>query len=400
MPLTCIPIESLVVLFCVLQETPQTWPQFPQLWRWELDEGEEVKVRLPQEELFPERDVVLQGKGRAPSVFTIDGLMHPTEIAALSGAFRKTKSAVLSTADGAATANQWRSGKTATFPAKGKTAEALSKRLSVILRLPLQVLMNSTLQLVKYDSKEHYYPHYDSKTVRRLGQTDSTGNEMTYPYAARFLTVLIYLENSTGETMFPWAGTKESGIPAASLSGATAITHGSSTLNTWQEYCALDAEKRGGFGVKPVAGRAAVFYSHYLAKDRRLGEMDPYSLHGGCDVRDGGTTKKLLNFWVHIQPSDFEGAKAEPDVVGSVENWMRRTPEGREAKRVLLWQARRHLLKRRYMRSEDARDALADRYKGVCPDNTDCPSAEQRQMITRALFGSGSVAHTGSAREQ
>lgn len=48
--------------------------------------------------------------------------------------------------------------------------------------------------------------------------------------------------------------------------------------------------------VKPVAGKAILWYNHFLDATGQLGELDPLTLHGSCPVLKG--EKWIANFWI------------------------------------------------------------------------------------------------------
>ena len=51
--------------------------------------------------------------------------------------------------------------------------------------------------------------------------------------------------------------------------------------------------------VKPEKGKAILWYSHFVDEETGwLGESDPYSYHGGCDVIKG--TKWIANNWISV----------------------------------------------------------------------------------------------------
>jgi len=53
----------------------------------------------------------------------------------------------------------------------------------------------------------------------------------------------------------------------------------------------------GNLVVKPKKGTAILWYNHYVnTTDNWMGEMDIYSLHGGCDVTKG--EKWISNLWI------------------------------------------------------------------------------------------------------
>lgn len=51
--------------------------------------------------------------------------------------------------------------------------------------------------------------------------------------------------------------------------------------------------------VKPEKGKAILWYSHMINDDTGwLGDTDPYSVHGGCDVKKG--RKWIANNWISV----------------------------------------------------------------------------------------------------
>lgn len=48
--------------------------------------------------------------------------------------------------------------------------------------------------------------------------------------------------------------------------------------------------------VKPKKGRMVMWYNHLINEEGLLGILDPYSLHGGCDVIEG--EKWIANNWI------------------------------------------------------------------------------------------------------
>jgi len=94
----------------------------------------------------------------------------------------------------------------------------------------------------------------------------------------RLATIFFYLTNVTegGATNFPRAG----GLPTP--------------------YDYFDCSH--GLSVYPKAGNAIIFYSLHPSL-----ELDPLSLHGGCDVVKG--TKYAANFWMWSEPYHFASSK-------------------------------------------------------------------------------------------
>ena len=53
----------------------------------------------------------------------------------------------------------------------------------------------------------------------------------------------------------------------------------------------------GNLIIKPRKGTAIMWYNHFMDKKSGwLGEMDEYSLHGGCDILKG--EKWIANNWI------------------------------------------------------------------------------------------------------
>lgn len=51
--------------------------------------------------------------------------------------------------------------------------------------------------------------------------------------------------------------------------------------------------------VKPQKGTAILWYNHYVDKENEwIGDINPFSLHGGCEVIDG--EKWIANNWINV----------------------------------------------------------------------------------------------------
>lgn len=70
--------------------------------------------------------------------------------------------------------------------------------------------------------------------------------------------------------------------------------------------------------IAPKRGTAIMWYNHFLDSNGEwLGERDPYTLHGGCDVRRGN--KWIANHWITVLISltnTFQVYIAEENVKG------------------------------------------------------------------------------------
>lgn len=68
--------------------------------------------------------------------------------------------------------------------------------------------------------------------------------------------------------------------------------------------------------VKPERGKAVLWYSHGLNNDTGwLGDGDPYSFHGGCDVKKG--RKWIANNWISVSENRND----------DIEYWIRKLQE-------------------------------------------------------------------------
>eukprot|EP01060_Flectonema_neradi_P012484 TRINITY_DN19294_c0_g1_i1.p1 TRINITY_DN19294_c0_g1~~TRINITY_DN19294_c0_g1_i1.p1 ORF type:complete len:313 (+),score=44.26 TRINITY_DN19294_c0_g1_i1:133-1071(+) len=115
------------------------------------------------------------------------------------------------------------------------------------------------LQVLRYDVGQHYVSHNDYFDPSIYGDQHTN----------RALTFFLYLSSPTagGHTVFPRAG----GLPPPPS--------------------ASDCSR--GLRVTPKKGAAVAFYN--MRKDYSL---DPYSLHGGCDVENG--TKWAAPLWFRV----------------------------------------------------------------------------------------------------
>ena len=57
---------------------------------------------------------------------------------------------------------------------------------------------------------------------------------------------------------------------------------------------------RAKFMVSPKRGKAVFWYNHFINEDGWLGNLDPYTWHGGCPVTKGN--KWIMNRWIAASP--------------------------------------------------------------------------------------------------
>ncbi len=121
----------------------------------------------------------------------------------------------------------------------------------------------------------------------------------------RYATILVFLNDvpKGGHTTFPLAFNQ---TLLADSSLIPAETHRFSNLTK--------TECRPGLSIKPTKGDAILWYNYYHAESKKSAVLngkygipdgvDPYSLHGGCDVLEG--EKWAINLWLHGLPKRYE----------------------------------------------------------------------------------------------
>ncbi|XP_022097191.1 transmembrane prolyl 4-hydroxylase-like isoform X2 [Acanthaster planci] len=174
----------------------------------------------------------------------------------------------------------------------------LRQRTTELTGLPAGIVEHSEkLQVVYYTPGGHFHAHYDSEEIdpnQRCSHTAELvpdkggGHDTRSTRLCRFLTILYYLDDTMegGETAFPIAD------------NATF-----SEENVSVETCDLSRHcHEANLYVTPEKGKAVMWYNHYINETTGwLGSMNPYSLHGGCDVIQG--TKWIANNWITVDNS-------------------------------------------------------------------------------------------------
>ena len=141
-----------------------------------------------------------------------------------------------------------------------------------------------------YHHLEHYSSHHDFFDPAAYATNPQMLESVEHGAKNRLATVFFYLNNVTddddaskggGQTNFPRAATREfpEGGPVP------------------RDY--FDCSK--GLSVFPKAGKVIIFYSMLPN-----GELDDFSLHGGCDVLREEETKFSANFWLWNKPHYYD----------------------------------------------------------------------------------------------
>ena len=153
-------------------------------------------------------------------------------------------------------------------------------------RVRCAVLRSEPLQVLEYHPGGHYHTHHDS------------------PMPPRYLTFLYYLTDvqAGGETSFPLADMDFEHWEEGHPKGWRTIRRGPE--DKWNLSYVHNCHR--SVFVPPKKGRALLFYSHLDAWcwegqqwGCKLGELDRYALHGGCDVLKG--VKFAANNWINVE---------------------------------------------------------------------------------------------------
>lgn len=172
----------------------------------------------------------------------------------------------------------------------------LRERYGKLFHIPHHILKGSEhMQVVRYTPGGHYHAHHDTETHRESAKpcchqtSTATIKQHGRCRLCRLMTIMFYLEapEDGGETAFPAADN-------ITYSEAENRRHGypAKDLYNMNEHC-YDAN----VVVKPKKGTAVAWYNHHVDPSTGwLGEMDEWSLHGGCEVRKG--EKWIANLWL------------------------------------------------------------------------------------------------------
>lgn len=152
-----------------------------------------------------------------------------------------------------------------------ETVALIRQRVADLVKVPMHLAED--MQVLHYAKGQHYHAHHD------YFDPEIYRGFIKAPGANRFITIFFFLSDveEGGETVFPFSGDDR---PVKNF-----------------------ADCGRGLKVKPVMGDAIVFYSllahnqqEACPDDHKGCNLDPKSLHGGCDVISGD--KWAANYWV------------------------------------------------------------------------------------------------------
>ncbi|KAF3829158.1 hypothetical protein GH733_003422 [Mirounga leonina] len=163
---------------------------------------------------------------------------------------------------------------------------AIRQRVLRLTRLSPEIVeLSEPLQVVRYGEGGHYHAHVDSGPV--YPETICSHTKLV---ANDYMTVLFYLNNVTGggETVFPVADNR--------TYDEMSLIQDDVDLRDTRRHC-----DKGNLRVKPQQGTAVFWYNYLPDGQGWVGDVDDYSLHGGCLVTSG--TKWIANNWINVDPS-------------------------------------------------------------------------------------------------
>ncbi|XP_077848883.1 transmembrane prolyl 4-hydroxylase isoform X3 [Macaca mulatta] len=143
---------------------------------------------------------------------------------------------------------------------------AIRQRVLRLTRLSPEIVeLSEPLQVVRYGEGGHYHAHVDSGPV--------------YPETICSHTKLVANESVPFET-----------------SCRQSLIQDDVDLRDTRRHC-----DKGNLRVKPRQGTAVFWYNYLPDGQGWVGDVDDYSLHGGCLVTRG--TKWIANNWINVDPS-------------------------------------------------------------------------------------------------
>ncbi|KAL9950837.1 hypothetical protein ACROYT_G043402 [Oculina patagonica] len=160
-------------------------------------------------------------------------------------------------------------------------------RLEQLTKIPKPILQQSEpVQVVRYKEEGHYHCHHDSEAVMQEKPCCLYGSKDCR--LCRYLTIMVFLNDveEGGECTFPVADN-------TTFSWKTWSNESSQKCNM-VKHC-----DKSNLVTKPRRGTALLWYNHVLDdKDRWLGNLDPFSYQGSCQVQKG--EKWVAKIWVNI----------------------------------------------------------------------------------------------------
>ncbi|XP_078574357.1 transmembrane prolyl 4-hydroxylase-like [Branchiostoma floridae x Branchiostoma japonicum] len=186
------------------------------------------------------------------------------------------------------------------YPSKihDKILDEIQERVVSLVGLPrILIDKNDEFQVVQYGPKGHYHAHWDSGSWAEKYPCCHHVKSGARCKSCRFMTVLLYLNEveGGGATAFPIANNETFDENSFRMSGKINLHRHCEDANL-----VVPAEK----------GKAIIWYNHHLDPTTGwVGEMDSFTLHGGCGVTSGH--KWIANKWILV--SDKRDKDLDPN---------------------------------------------------------------------------------------
>ncbi|XP_065676259.1 transmembrane prolyl 4-hydroxylase-like isoform X2 [Hydra vulgaris] len=164
------------------------------------------------------------------------------------------------------------------------------------------------LQVLNYLPNGHYHAHHDSETHQRADLPcchQYSGDVLTSVgecKLCRYITFVLYLNNveEGGGTAFPIADN-------ITFNEMNMVQYGNVSTD---KYNMMHGCKLSNLVIQPKKGSAVLWYNHLRNEtDGWMGELDWYSLHGGCNIIKG--EKWMANMWI---PAPFGNSRHIPSI--------------------------------------------------------------------------------------
>ncbi|KAJ7383007.1 hypothetical protein OS493_031177 [Desmophyllum pertusum] len=175
--------------------------------------------------------------------------------------------------------------------------EDYHERLEQLTKLPKPILQQSEpVQVARYKEEGFFHCHHDSEAITHDKPCCLYGSNDCRQ--CRYLTIMVFLNDveEGGECAFPVADNTTFDWEAWSNESPQSCN--------MVKHC-----DKSNLVIKPQRGKALLWYNHVMDDTNRwLGNRDPFSYHGGCQVKKG--EKWIASIWININGDGKEELRA------------------------------------------------------------------------------------------
>lgn len=252
----------------------------------------------------PGKPIKLKQLSMQPRVFSVSNFVSPEEIEELmrTNLHRLTPSEV----GFGGWQDETRTSSTS-WDERSKASKMIQQRTFEILAMDYDPQLADTLQVLRYTSDgaggqgQWYKPHTDW-----FDESSYDGHDpMVNNGSNRFATMFLYLSDvdEGGATVFPHSTTHEGYNGEKIVHDGTINTPSYINTNEARKACQKNSTALKTY---PIQGHAVLFYNQ-----GPYGELDAYSLHGGCPPIKG--IKMSANVWVWNRKSPPKSSAKDKD---------------------------------------------------------------------------------------